>query len=92
MYTSLSLSIESFILIMSLSCVIALVSLKSLLLYYCKQLVQALGPLTGKDGPIQFFQINTILSMILMFLQFCGCKTTFYIADSFSLSNCPISF
>ena len=49
---------------------IALVSLKSLLLYYCKQLIQALGPLTGKDGPIQFFQINTILSMMLMF--FCN--------------------
>lgn len=49
---------------------IALVSLKSLLLYYCKQLIQALGPLTGKDGPIQFFQINTIPSMILMF--FCN--------------------
>lgn len=49
---------------------IALVSLKSLLLYYCKQLIQALGPLTGKDGPIHFFQINTIPSMILMF--FCN--------------------
>lgn len=49
---------------------IALVSLKSLLLYHCKQLIQALGPLTGKDGPIQFFQINTIPSMILMF--FCN--------------------
>lgn len=49
---------------------IALVSLKSLLLYFCKQLIQALGPLTGKDGPIQFFQINTIPSMILMF--FCN--------------------
>ena len=49
---------------------IALVSLKSLLLYYCKQLIQALGPLTGKDGLIQFFQINTIPSMILMF--FCN--------------------
>ena len=49
---------------------IALVSLKSLLLYYCKQLIQALGPLTGKDGPIHFFQINTIPSMILIF--FCN--------------------
>ena len=56
---------------MSLSCdCLGIFEEFTAVLLFFKQLIQALGPLTGKDGPIQFFQINTIPSMILMF--FCN--------------------